>query len=64
MILVLSVSKNNLSAQEPPHPPSSGHGQNGNQPPPGGGAPIDGGISILLALGAAYGMRKVIKPVK
>jgi hypothetical protein len=43
-------------AQEPPHPPSVGHGTKGNQAP--AGAPIDGGLSILLALGAAYGARK------
>ncbi|MBL7138680.1 MAG: hypothetical protein ISS17_07900 [Bacteroidales bacterium] len=39
---------------EPPPPPAS-HGQNGNAP---AGAPIDGGLGILLALGATYGGRK------
>jgi hypothetical protein len=50
---------NPLSAQngDPPPPPGE-HGQNGNQPP-GGGAPITGGIGILLALGAAYGGKKI-----
>jgi len=42
---------------EPPPPPAS-HGQNGNAP---AGAPIDGGLGILLALGATYGGRKVWK---
>ncbi|MFZ4414057.1 MAG: PID-CTERM protein-sorting domain-containing protein [Bacteroidales bacterium] len=32
------------------------HGQIGNQP---AGAPLDGGLSILLLLGAAYGVRKI-----
>jgi len=45
-------------AQGPPQPPGNGHGQTGNQPP-GGGAPIGGGLAILLSLGAAYGGRKV-----
>jgi hypothetical protein len=50
---------NPISAQngDPPPPPGE-HGQNGNQPP-GGGAPIAGGMGILLALGAAYGGKKV-----
>jgi len=35
-------------------------------PPPGGGdlpvgAPIDGGVSIFLALAAAYGLKKTIE---
>jgi hypothetical protein len=28
-------------------------------PPPPGGVPVDGGASILLAAGAAYGARKL-----
>ncbi|MFZ4401855.1 MAG: PID-CTERM protein-sorting domain-containing protein [Bacteroidales bacterium] len=34
--------------------PVTGHGANGNQ-----GAPIDGGLSILMLLGAVYGAKKV-----
>ncbi len=41
----------------PPPPPNS-HGEDTNQPP-GGGAPIGSGIGILLALGAAYGGKKL-----
>lgn len=41
---------------EPPPPPPSGHGQNGDAPM---GAPIDGGLGILLALGALYGGKKI-----
>jgi hypothetical protein len=50
-----------LSAQEPPHP------NGGNAPTVGGGnrpvgsAPIDGGLGILIALGAALGTRRVCK---
>jgi hypothetical protein len=32
--------------------------------PVGGGAPIDGGLTLLLLAGAAYGGRKVYKKVK
>ena len=47
-------------AQGPPPPPGDGHGQGGNQPAgPGGGAPIGGGIALLLSLGAAWGGKKV-----
>jgi hypothetical protein len=46
-------------AQVPPPPPGGGHGGTGNVP--GGGAPIGTGIGILLALGAAYGSKKVYK---
>lgn len=58
-ITLLTISPLVLNAQggNPPPPPGE-HGQNGNQPP-GGGAPIAGGIGILLALGAVYGGKKV-----
>ncbi|MBK7028644.1 MAG: hypothetical protein IPH45_05305 [Bacteroidales bacterium] len=45
-------------AQEPPHPPTSGHGVNGNQTPGNTSAPIDGGLGILIALSIAYGAKK------
>ncbi len=53
---------NGLLAQVPPPPPAD-HGGSGNAPA-GGGAPIGSGIGILLALGAAYGGRKVYKAFK
>ena len=49
---------NPVMADDPIAPPPPGaHGQSGNQAP--AGAPIDGGVGILLALGAAYGARKI-----
>ncbi len=53
---------NGLLAQAPPPPPAD-HGEGGNQPA-GGGAPIGSGIGILLALGAAYGGRKLYTAFK
>ena len=53
----------NALADEPldnPPPPPGGHGSGGNQQ----GAPIDGGLSILLALGAGYGGFKLYKHKK
>lgn len=48
-----------LNAQ-PPHPNGgSTPADGGNARVPGGGAPIGGGLFVLLALGAAYGAKKV-----
>lgn len=59
LVFVIAFASNQMMAQVPP-PPPSGHGSGGNQPA-GGGAPIGGGLGILLAMGAAYGVRKIIK---
>ncbi len=54
---------NSVLADDPPSPGGSplagggGAGPVGGQP--GGNSPIDGGLSILIALGAAYGAKKV-----
>jgi hypothetical protein len=58
-ILLVSGSAlfSGLNAQDPPPPPPPNGGQGGNQA--GGAAPLDGGLSILIALGAAYGGKKV-----
>ncbi|PIQ31054.1 MAG: hypothetical protein COW63_08520 [Bacteroidetes bacterium CG18_big_fil_WC_8_21_14_2_50_41_14] len=45
-------------APPPPPPPPSDHGGTGNAPADGG-APIGGGLFILLGLGAAYGGKKL-----
>ena len=45
-----------LLAQEPPPPPAS-HGQSGNQE----GAPIGGGLFILLGMAGVYGGYKGYK---
>ncbi len=57
-ITLLSISPLFLNAQGAPPPPPGDHGQSGNQPA-GNGAPIGSGLGILLALGAAYGGKKV-----
>jgi len=48
-----------LFAQNPPHPNGGNAPGSGTNTPVGGGAPIDGGIGILITLGAAYGLKKV-----
>lgn len=60
LIMGFSISSLMLMAQDPPPPPSEGHGQNDNQLP-GGGAPLTGGIGILLLLCSAYGGYKIFR---
>jgi len=50
-----------LSQDVPPPPPAGGHGESGNQE---SGAPIGGGLFILLGLGGIYGGYKRIKDYK
>ena len=47
-----------LLAQNPPHPNGGSAPGSGNTPV-GGGAPIDGGLIMLIAMGSAYGAKKV-----
>ena len=58
MALTLTLWTGNAFSQSVPPPPSS-HGATGNQEANGGGAPIGGGLFILLGLGAAYGGKKL-----
>ncbi len=53
LALALSFSISSFAQPEPP----SGHGSGSNQN--GGNAPIGGGLTILLGLGAAYGGKKL-----
>lgn len=55
-IIAFTISSTALLAQGPPNPPGD-PGLEG--PPVGGGAPIGSGVGILLALGAAYGGKKL-----
>ena len=57
-ILIFAFSA--LSAQTPPPPNGNGSNpiDNGNTPV-GGGAPIGGGLIIMMALGMGYGTKKV-----
>jgi hypothetical protein len=44
-------------AQAPPHP-NGGNAPGTGNGPVGGGAPVNEGLSIMLLLGAAYGVAK------
>ncbi len=56
LMIGLLVFSANVLAQGPPDPPGD-PGDGGG--PVGGAAPIGNGIGILLALGAAYGGKKI-----
>jgi hypothetical protein len=64
VFLFSSICMFNAMADEPldnpPPPPGGGHGGGGNS----NGAPLDGGLSILLALGAGYGGWKLYRTKK
>ena len=49
-----------LFAQTPPHP-NGGTAPSRNNTPVGGGAPIDGGLTIMLLLGAVYAGKSLLK---
>lgn len=59
-ILAIMLSIHTISfAQPPPPPPGGGHGLGGNQGAgPSQGAPIGGGLEILMVLGALYAGKK------
>ena len=57
VIAIITVAPLFIEAQPIPSGPPSQHGTSGNQP--GGGAPVDGGLSILLAFSALYAGKKV-----
>ncbi len=56
IIFFLSISVSGIA--QPPPPPPGGSNTQGNKLD-GGGAPIGGGLFILLGLAAAYGGRKI-----
>jgi len=60
-LFILFLSFGVMAQPGPPDPPG-GHGDPGDQPP--AGAPVGGGLFILLGLGAAYGGKKVYDIVK
>ena len=62
LILTLAIAwlgGNRAEAQQAVPPPPASHGATGDQAANGGGAPIGGGLFILLGLGAAYGGKKL-----
>jgi hypothetical protein len=55
-VCLLSLSFSSVCADPTDPPPVPDHGQNGGDPV---GAPIDGGVGILLLMGAGYAARKL-----
>lgn len=60
IVLAITTSITSIKLFSQPPPPPSDHNLTGNQAADtGGGAPIEGGLFILLGLGAAYGGKKI-----
>jgi len=57
LLATLLFGVNSIYADNVAPPPPGNHGTSGNDSL-GGGAPIGGGLFILLGLGAAYGGKK------
>ncbi len=62
IILTIAIILGSICLYAQPVPPPPTQGTSGNQP--GGGAPIDGGLSVLLLMGAIYGTKKTIQIFK
>ena len=45
-------------AQGPPPPPGE-HNLSGDQPAPGGSAPVGGGLILLVGMGVGYAIKRV-----
>ena len=56
-VFLITIAPFILTAQ--PHPYDEGIGGGAGANPVGGGAPITGGLLILLSLGIGYGTKKV-----
>jgi hypothetical protein len=59
VLVIFLVSLMPLFAQDPPPPPDQGGGGTNGNPIGGGGAPIGSGLTILLLMGAGYGIKKI-----
>ncbi len=57
--IVMIIAVNVAFSQAPPDPPGDPTGDGSTPVGDGGGAPIGGGVAMLLAMGAAYGGKKV-----
>ncbi len=56
--IAIAIIALSINAQTPPEP-NGGSNPGGGNNPVGGGAPVGSGIIVLLALGAAYGGKKI-----
>lgn len=61
LCIAFSIITTETTAQGPGAPPPPDHGTSGNQSQGGRGAPIGGGLFILLGLGGAFGGYKGYK---
>ena len=62
LILLGFISFAQISFAQAPPPPPAEKGSNSNKAP--GGAPIEGGLAVTLAMVAAFGAWKLFKRVQ
>ena len=65
LTVIIVIGVNGLYAQPTP-PANTYHGSGANTPGNGGGAPLDGGLGILIIMSFAWATKKVyqIKQIK
>lgn len=61
VVLFFASLPETYSQEDPAPPPTGGHDLTDNKGPSNGGAPIGGGIGILLAASVFYAARKISK---
>jgi hypothetical protein len=59
----MAIAQIIVAQPAPPPPPSAGSKGDGTNKGPGGGAPIEGGLVLTLAMAAGYGAYKWRKAV-
>ena len=60
LLFALVFALQNVSFSQPPPPPSTNHGSQGNALQGGGeGAPVGDGLSFLVPLAGLYGGKKI-----
>lgn len=64
MLLGFMAIAQNSQGQDPPPPPEEKGSNSNKNPGSGGGAPIDGGVLISLAMVAGFGVWKLYKTGK
>ena len=64
LLLFLPAFHVQLHAEDPPPPPNGGGTPVGSGGTPVGGAPLDGGVGILLMLGAGYGVVQLFSAIR
>ena len=61
LIIIGFMALSQISLAQAPPPPPSGSKGSGSNKAPGGGAPVDGGLMVSLAMVAGFGAWKLFR---